>query len=136
MSKLYGEHAVRALLNTHHTEDACIFVEQSKQKNYHNLFSKAEKLGISIRRVPHLNDLFPQVRHQGIGATFKFQFGSLMDLNHFNFHTLKDWHIKKHCWRLLLERIYNLSILIPYIHGGTLIKEVLKEVMQIKEWRF
>lgn len=82
MSKLYGEHAVRALLNTQHTEDACIYVEQSKQKNYRSLLNTAEKLGISIRRLPHLNDLFPQVRHQGIGATFKFQFATLMDLDY------------------------------------------------------
>ena len=44
--------------------------------------------------------------------------------------------LTKRYWRPSLEHIYNLNILIPYIHGETLIKVVLKEVTQIKVWKF
>ena len=81
MSKLYGEHAVTALLGSSHAVDACIYIESSKQTAYQSILKQARSQHTDVKIIPSLNDLFPKARHQGIGATFQFQFGSLQQLD-------------------------------------------------------
>jgi len=82
MSKLYGDHAVNALLNSEHAESAEICVEASKQSEYKKIIKYAKDRGISVNVLKSLSEMFPKARHQGIGASFRFKYAELAQLDY------------------------------------------------------
>ena len=80
MDTLFGHHAVNALLQANNMLDPTLYIEQSKISLYKDLMQSAKNLKWKIETHKNLNSLFPGKRHQGVAATFKFQWGKLDDV--------------------------------------------------------
>lgn len=79
MAKLYGEHAVAALLKSDMPVHG-LYIEAGREKVYSSYIQAAKAKKISVNISQKMAKIFPQGRHQGIGAEFDFRFTSLGDI--------------------------------------------------------
>lgn len=81
MAKLYGEHAVSALLMSEHMEITELYVETNRQSDYSVFIKSARERRVQVSIVKLLSNIFPNVRHQGVGASFNFSYAKLNNLD-------------------------------------------------------
>ncbi|MCP8351944.1 23S rRNA (guanosine(2251)-2'-O)-methyltransferase RlmB [Candidatus Synchoanobacter obligatus] len=81
MTIVYGDHAVKALLSSPHHETATLYVESAKHKIYQALVQKAKQQKVAVTVLKQLPAQFKAYRHQGIAATFQFQYASLATID-------------------------------------------------------
>jgi len=81
MTCVFGEIAVKILLEKARMRNIHVYCEAQSQKQYSNLLLLMSD-EIKLTMVKNLSDRYPKARHQGIMATFDFSYQSLDSVGH------------------------------------------------------
>ena len=82
MLNVYGEHGVRSLLESKRMRDVHVEVDTDKKVRYKGLLQNFEAEGGRVSFISNLSKKYPKARHQGIVASFKFQWAELSEVSH------------------------------------------------------